>query len=197
MQAKFGNVEASFTKAADGSITATIDASNGALKADGTFKVLQTQPSIQADWKDVHFHFPAQLATPLMHMPNILPAGDVEGTLASMQWRDHWPKQLQGSINWRKAEISGAAQAALGDIEVSFSSVADGSIIGVLNDSGGAALKVDGTFKMTADDYDVEMILAARNGDARIGEALHHIGTLQPDGSSILKTQGKTKPLFK
>ena len=196
-QAKFGDVEASFTKAADGSITTAINASNGALKADGTFKVLQTQPSIQADWKDVHFHFPAQLATPLMHMPNILPAGDVEGALASMQWRDHWPKQLQGSINWRKAEISGAAQAALGDIEVSFSSVADGSIIGVLNDSGGAALKVDGTFKMTVDDYDVEMILAARNGDAQVGEALHHIGTLQADGSSVLKAQGKTPALFK
>jgi general secretion pathway protein N len=197
IQVKLGNVDATFTKAADGSITAAIDASSGALKADGTFKVLQTQPSIQADWKDVHFHFPAQLATPLMHVPNILPAGDIEGSLGSMQWRDHWPKQVQGKINWHKAEISGAAQATLGDIEVGFSSVADGSIIGVLNDSGSAPLKVDGTFKVTPDDYDVEMILAARNGDAQVGEALHHIGTLQPDGSSVLKTQGKTPALFR
>ena len=196
-QAKFGDVQASFTKAADGSITTAINASNDALKADGTFKVLQSQPSIQADWKDLHFHFPAQLATPLMHMPNILPTGDVEGTVAIMQWRDHWPKVVQGKLNWRQAEISGATHAQLGDLEVNFSNESDRSVIGVMNDGGSGTLKVDGTFKMTPDDYDIEMILAARNGDAQVREALHHVGTLQPDGSSVLKAQGKTPALFK
>lgn len=198
MAAKFGEVNATFTKAADGSITAAVDASNGNLKADGTFKVLQTQPSIAVDWHDVHFHFPAQFATPLMHVPNILPLGDIEGSLAAMQWREHWPKQLeQGKVSWRNAEISGAAHAVLGDLDVTFSSVADGSIIGVMNDSGSGALKVDGTFKLTPEDYDAEMLLSARNGDAHVADALHHIGTLQTDGSSILKTQGKTPALFK
>ena len=198
VQAKFGDIDATFTKAADGSITAAVNASNGVLKADGTFKVLQTQPSIQADWRDVHFHFPAQLATPMIHVANILPAGDIEGGFSRLQWRDHWPQQLQaGKVDWRKAEISGAAQASLGDVELSFSTENDRSIIGVMNDSGAGALKVDGTFKITPDDYDVEMILAARNGDAQVGEALHHIGTLQADGSSVLKTQGKTPTLFR
>jgi general secretion pathway protein N len=196
-QAQFGAVDAQFRKAADGSITSTISASNGALKADGTFKVLKTQPSIEADWKDVRFHFPAQLATPLMHMPNILPSGDVEGALTRMQWRDHWPKQIEGRLSWRKADISGATHAALGDIDVNFSSESERSIIGVMNDAGSATLKVDGTFKMTPEDYDVEMILAARNGDAQVSEALHHVGTLQPDGTSVLKAQGKTPALFK
>lgn len=195
-QAKFGDVAIDFSKAADGSITGSVNGSGGALKADGTFKVLQTQPSIQADWHDLRFAFPAQLATPLIHVPGILPAGSVEGNVAQMQWRDHWPKQLQGKINWRGAELAGATHATLGDIAVEFSTVADGSIIGVLNDSGGA-LKVDGTFKLTPADYDVEMILAARNASPQISDALRHVGTLQPDGSSVLKTQGKTAGLFK
>ncbi|MEP6939182.1 MAG: type II secretion system protein N [Rudaea sp.] len=195
-QARFGDVAIDFSKAADGSITGSVNGSDGALKADGTFKVLQTQPSIQADWHNLRFTFPAQLATPLIRVPGILPAGSIEGSVTQMQWREHWPKQLQGKINWRSAELAGAARASLGDIAVEFSTVADGSVIGVLNDSGGA-LKVDGTFKLTPVDYDVEMILAARSANPQITAALHRVGTQQPDGSSVLKTQGKTAGLFK
>lgn len=196
VQANFGDVDATFTKSADGSISALVNASNGALEAGGTFKILRTQPGIEADWHDVHFRFPAQLATPVIHSPGILPTGEVAGTISDMQWRDHWPKQLQGKLDWRKAGISAAKQAAFGDIEVTYGAESDSSIIGSMNDSGADALKVEGTFKLTPDTYSIEMILSARNGDAQAVDAVHRVGTLQPDGSSLLKKQGSTAALF-
>jgi hypothetical protein len=189
-----GDIEATFASVADGSIAGNLHNTAGKIQFSGTFKIAANR---DIDLTDLAFHFAAELATPLIHVPDINPSGDIDGKIAHVGLRGNlWPTAVQnGSIRWNKAAISGATQANLGNLEVAFSSDNDGNIIGATNDLGGP-LQVDGTFKVTKDAYEAEMLLTARNNDAQIVEALHHVGTLQPNGSSILQTRGPLPALF-
>jgi Type II secretion system (T2SS), protein N len=189
-----GDIEATFASVADGAIAGTLHNAAGKLQLSGNFKVAANR---DIELSDLAFHFAAELATPLIHVPDINPSGDIDGKITHVGLHGNlWPTALQnGNIRWNKAAISGATHADLGNLEVAFSSDADGNIIGATNDLGGP-LQVDGTFKVTKEAYEAEMLLTARNGDAQIVEALHHVGTLQPNGSSILQTKGPLPSLF-
>ena len=100
-----------------------------------------------------------------------------------------WPSAIAGKLVWHGITVSGARQAALGDMEWNLGTDPDGSIIGVLNDLGGP-LQINGTFKATRTSYDAAAQLSSR-GDATIRTALQKFGAPQPDGSTIVQTKGE------
>ena len=91
---------------------------------------------------------------------------------------------------WRNAAVAGAAQARLGELQAQFASAADGGIAGTLRDGGGP-LEARGTFNIALGRYSAQLRLAARDGDARVADALQYVGQPQPDGSRLLLIEGR------
>jgi hypothetical protein len=145
--------------------------------------------------RDASFQLPAHLAAPALDIPALQLLGDIDGKLTQARLRDAWLDDARGSLRWRNAAVAGAAQAQLGDIEATFSSTPDGAIAGVVHDLGGP-LQVDGTFKVSAGGFDADAVLAARDGNPQVAEALRYIGQVQADGSAHLVIHGKLFQLF-
>lgn len=146
--------------------------------ADGTIEV-----------RDADFHLPARMAAPALDIPALQLLGNIDGKLIRAHLRGVWLDDASGSLRWNNAAVAGAAQAQFGDLEATFSSVADGAIAGVAHDLGGP-LQLNGTFKVAAGSFDAEATLAARDGNAQVAEALRYIGQAQADGSSHLVIHG-------
>jgi general secretion pathway protein N len=95
-----------------------------------------------------------------------------------------------GTAYWRNAEVAGAAQARLGDLQATFAATAGGGIAGAVHDLGGP-LQASGTFSVDPDRYAAHARLAARGGNAQVAEALHYVGQPLPDGSRELEIRGR------
>jgi general secretion pathway protein N len=164
-----------------GAIAATTDAQR---MSDGTIELSAGT-----------FHFPATLAAPALDIPALNLLGDVEGKLDRARLQGVLLSAASGSMRWKNAAVSGAAQAQLGDLEATFASAADDAITGTAHDLGGP-LQLSGTFNVSAGSFDVDAHLAARDGNAQVAEALHYIGQPDADGTSHLVIHGQLFKLF-
>ena len=145
--------------------------------------------------RETTFRVPARMAEPALDIPALQFLGAIDGTLAEARLRGAWLEQARGTLRWNDAAVAGAAQAQLGTLEATFSSTPDGAIAGVAHDTGGP-LALNGTFKVSAGSFDADAILAARDGNPQVAEALRYIGQLQPDGGSHLIVHGQLFKLF-
>lgn len=141
------------------------------------------------------FHFPASLAAPALDIPALNLLGDIDGKLDSGRLQGVLLTNASGTMRWNRAAVSGAAQAQLGDLDAAFASAADGSIHGTAHDLGGP-LQLNGTFNVSAGNFDVDAHLAARDGNPQVAEALHYIGQPDADGTSHLIIRGQLFKLF-
>ena len=145
--------------------------------------------------RDANIHAPARLAAPALDIPALQLLGDLDIAIANARLRGPWPESANGTARWRNAAVAGAAQAELGDLEATFASAADGSIGGAVRDLGGP-LQLSGTLRVNAGSYDADATLRARDGNARVNEALRYIGEPQADGSSHLVIHGQLFKVF-
>jgi general secretion pathway protein N len=152
--------------------------------SDGTISVRETT-----------FRVPARFAAPALDIPSLELLGHIDGKLTEARLHGAWVQQASGTLLWNDAAVAGAAQAQLGAIEATFSSAPDGSISGVAHDLGGP-LQLNGTFKVTAGNFDADANLAARDGNPQVVEALRYIGEAQADGTSHLIIHGQLFKLF-
>jgi general secretion pathway protein N len=141
------------------------------------------------------FRFPANMAAPALDIPALQLLGSVDGTLSEAHLRGFWVSEAAGTLHWNGAAVAGAAQAQFGDLEATFSSAPDGSISGVAHDLGGP-LQLNGTFKVSAGNFEADANLAARDGNPQVIEALHYIGEPAADGTSHLIIRGQLFKLF-
>ena len=149
----------------------------------------------QVSFRDVVVHMPARVAAPVLAIPALELLGTIEIDVAHARLRGLWLDEANGTAFWREAGVTGAAQARLGDLQLTFASSAGGAITGVVHDLGGP-LQADGTFTASLGRYDAQVRLAARDGDARVAEALQFVGQPQPDGSRQLLIEGRQLGLF-
>ena len=145
--------------------------------------------------RDATFRMPASMAAPALDIPALQLLGNIDGKLAQAQLRGVEVSNASGSLRWNNAAVAGAAQAQLGDLEATFSSTPDGAIAGVAHDLGGP-LQLNGTIKVAVGSFDVDAILAARDGNPQVLEALRYIGEPQADGTSHLVIHGQLFKLF-
>jgi|SRR6185312_13778789 len=157
--------------------------------------IVQRTPDGTISVREATFRVPARMAEPALDIPALQFLGTIDGTLAEARLHGVWVEQASGTLKWNDAAVAGAAQAQFGTLEATFSSAPDGSIAGVAHDTGGP-LQLNGTFKVSAGSFDADAILASRDGNPQVNEALHYIGQLQADGSSHLIVHGQLFKLF-
>jgi general secretion pathway protein N len=136
----------------------------------------------------------AERMQPALDIPALNLRGTVEIALDEAEVVNGFPRRLQGSALWRNAAVDGAAAAQFGDLSAEFNTGADGALIGTVADQGGP-LMLDGQFRLAFTGFEAEALLAARDGNPQVQEALQHIGEPQADGSSILQIRGQLLPL--
>ncbi|MGH8042681.1 MAG: type II secretion system protein N [Rudaea sp.] len=142
-----------------------------------------------------NLHLPASLTAPALDIPMLQLLGQIDIDITQLRVRGAWPLAAQGEIRWHNAAVAGAAQAQLGDLQAQFASAADGAIAGTVRDLGGP-LKLDGAFRLSAGSYDARVILAARDGNPQVLDALRYIGQPQGDGTSLLLIHGQMFALW-
>lgn len=173
-------------------VMAHVRLSGAEITANGT---IDRTPDSTLSVREVTFRVPARLAEPALDIPALQFLGNIDGTLAEARLHGAWVEQASGTLRWNDAAVAGAAQAQLGALEATFSSAPDGAIAGVAHDTGGP-LELNGTFKVSAGSFDADAILAARDGNPQVTEALRYIGQLQADGKSHLIVHGQLFKLF-
>jgi hypothetical protein len=141
------------------------------------------------------FHFPASLASPALDIPQLNLLGDIDGAIDHAQVNGVLLTNANGTLHWKNAAVSGAAQAQLGDLEADFLSDANGAIQGTARDLGGP-LKLDGTFTVGGGNFNVDAHLAPRDGNAQVAEALRYIGQPEAHGGSHLIISGQLFKVF-
>ncbi len=176
----------------DGIVDTHLNLDGGAVAADADTQRSQTG---EISISNGTFRFPASLASPALDIPQLNLLGDIEGKLDRAQLNGILLTNASGTLHWKNAAVSGAAQAALGDLEANFSSDAAGVIHGTAHDLGGP-LQLDGTFNVGGGNFDVDAHLAARDGNAQVAEALRFIGQPDADGTSHLIIRGQLFKLF-
>ncbi len=144
--------------------------------------------------RDAKLAFGAARLQPALDIPALNLHGTIEVELRQAELVDSFPRRLDGRATWRGAAVDGAAAAQLGDLIAEFQTAADGSLVGTVFDNGGP-LALDGQFKLGFAGYEAEAVLAARDGNPQVREALRHVGQIQPDGSAILEIRGRMLPL--
>lgn len=146
-------------------------------------------------FSDATFSMPASMVAPALDIPSLVLLGEIRGQVKHARLHEAWVDQAAGSVRWQSAAVTGAAQAQFGDLEATFSSTARGGIRGTAHDLGGP-LKLSGTFTVDAGQFDVDAVLAARDGNPQVLEALRYVGQPQADGSSHLLIHGRLFKLF-
>jgi general secretion pathway protein N len=141
------------------------------------------------------FRFPASLAAPALDIPQLNLLGDIDGKLDHAQLNGVLLTNAGGSLRWKNAAVSGAAQATLGDLEATFSSDDTGLIHGTAHDLGGP-MQLNATFNVGGGNFDVDAHLAARDGNPQVAEALRFIGQPEADGGSHLIIRGQLFKVF-
>ncbi len=136
----------------------------------------------------------AQKLQPALDIPALELRGRVDLAIAEAELVAGIPRQLRGEAHWRNAAVAGAAEALLGDLRAEFMTATDGAIIGTVEDLGGP-LALDGQFRAALTGYEATAVLAARDGNPQVVEALRYVGELQPDGTSLLVIGGRFLPL--
>ena len=149
----------------------------------------------RVEFDDAAVTIPARLAAPVFAVPALQPLGTIEIDLAHAHVVGAWLDEVTGHARWRDAAVSGAAQAAIGDLQATFASSDTGAIGGTITDSGGP-LQVNGTFTTSLGRYAAQVRLAPRGDNPQLAEALQYVGQPQADGSRELLIEGRQLQWF-
>jgi general secretion pathway protein N len=142
-------------------------------------------PRLQVD-------LPARLAEPALDIPALVMQGVIEIELRDVELSRFGLERARGRLMWRDASVSGAAEALLGDLYAEVEAPSLGLIEGRLYDGGGP-LSLDGWFRLRVTTFQAEVRLAAREGHPQVLEALQYAGEPQPDGSVLLRVEGRAR----
>lgn len=154
----------------------------------------QIRGPLSASLSAMEFVLPAEKLNPALDIPGLIPIGKLQVKLSEAIIDRGFPKRVTGELIWRDAAVAGEASAAFGDLRAEFTTLKDGEISGVLSDMGGN-LSLEGTFSASFSGYELEALIAARDGNPQVIKALGWIGEQQADGSSVLKVTGRFLPL--
>lgn len=138
---------------------------------------------------------PASVLGPALDIPSLVLLGDLDLALDAMELRAGMLQTARGTLTWRHAGVSGAAEARFSDIVVHFTSPRDGVIEGRISDSGGA-LSADGTLVIERERFRAEVRLGVRGDNPQLAEALMFVGERTPDGGSLLRVEGTLRRMF-
>jgi hypothetical protein len=174
-------------------VVARVGLAGGALVLDGDV-TRDADGSVLV--QNATFALPAETAAPALDIPALKLHGRIEGRIDEARLAKGWVSGARGSARWREAAVSGQAEASLGELLAEFTSQPDGSIAGTVKDDGSSNLEVAGQFVIDSGQFSATARLVARNGDTQVAEALRYVGEPQPDGSSLLKINGKLFKLF-
>ena len=175
-----------------GEAIAQLSLSGDGLAATGT---VSRAADGQISFRDAVVRMPARTAAPVLATPALDLLGTIEIDVTRARVRGAWLDEATGVAYWRDAAVIGAAQARLGDLQVTFASATDGRIAGAIRDLGGP-LQAQGTFSASLGRYAARVQLAARDNDAHVAEALQYVGQPQPDGSRLLEIEGRQLGVF-
>ena len=142
-----------------------------------------------------HARMPAALLSPALDIPSLVLVGDLDLQLDALEIRAGSVQSANGTLVWRNAGVSGAAEARFSDVSVTFTSPRDGVIEGKVSDGGGS-LAASGDIHIEAERFSAEVKLGVRGDDPQLAEALLYVGERLPDGSSLLRVQGTMRRLF-
>lgn len=173
-----------------GTVAATLEL-EGAQGIAGSGRLRSTANTTRLE--DVDLQLPASLLAPALDLPALKLRGRVQLRLDHAELRDGLPVALRGSARWEDAVVAGAAAAELGTLQLDFAPVPGGGIQGTLSDAGGP-LSARGSFSVSMAGYDVEAVLAPRDGNPQVREALAWVGQPQADGSVLLRIEGRFLP---
>lgn len=154
---------------------------------------LSVRGRVERRWSSWHLHaieaeLPVQWLEPVLASRALRPQGELHLRVDEAQLDGGRLQSLRGELLWLQAAVSGAAVAALGDLQARFAGREDGRIEGQASDRDGP-LSLRGGFVLDASGYRAELHLAAR--DPRIEPALRWLGQPQEDGSRLLILYGK------
>ncbi len=122
------------------------------------------------------------------------PGGVLELDVADVVFSETGAIEAQGRIVWREAELRGAIQESLGNIEIRISeAAADGEAINLAVESlAPSPIQLRGLVVMNAERYEADLWFKAAPGRSDLTASLAAIGDLQPDGQVRLKVGGST-----
>jgi hypothetical protein len=122
------------------------------------------------------------------------PVGVLEMNLSDVVLTGSGGLQAQGQIVWRAAELRGAIQETLGDIEILIDDEEGNAeeINLTVRSLSPASIQVRGSIVLNAVRYDADLWLRAAPGRTDLTSSLAAIGELQPDGQVRLQLGGST-----
>ncbi|HRG15383.1 MAG TPA: type II secretion system protein N [Pseudomonadota bacterium] len=138
---------------------------------------------------------PASVLTPALDIPSLVLLGDLDLDVDALELRAGMLQTATGTLTWRHAGVSGAAEARFSDIIVRFNSPRDGVIEGQVSDGGGA-LSATGRILIERERFNAEVKLGVRGDNPQLAEALLYVGERTPDGGSLLRVEGTLRKLF-
>ena len=138
---------------------------------------------------------PASILGPALDIPSLVLLGDIDVKLDALELRAGMVQTASGTLTWRNAGVSGAAEARFSDLVVHFASPRDGLIEGEIGDSGGA-LRASGRVVIERERFNAEIRLGVRGDNPQLAEALMYVGERTPDGGSLLRVEGTLRRLF-
>jgi general secretion pathway protein N len=139
--------------------------------------------------------FPASLLAPVLDIPSLVLLGTVEIDMQDVVIDAGIIRSAIGTLTWSDVGVSGAAEARLGKLIVSFAPRVDGVVEGLVHDDGGP-LQATGSVELRGLEFKADIKLNARAGHDQIREALLYIGERSPDGGSVLRVEGYINKLF-
>ena len=122
------------------------------------------------------------------------PGGVLELDVSDVVFAGLGAMQARGRMIWREAELRGAIQESLGDIEILINE-AEVGVEGIhlaVESLTPAPIQVRGSIAMNADRYDADLWFRTAPGRSDLTASLAAIGDLQPDGQVRLKLGGST-----
>ena len=146
--------------------------------------------------RDLRFRLPASLAQPAFDVPALQLLGNISGVVSQAQWNNGRMLGAVGNARWSEVGVTGQVEGRFADVVAEFSSKPDGSIGGIVHDSGQGNLEVNGVFDIKDNLFTAEAKLSARNNDPAVQEMLRYVGQPQPDGSSHYLLSGQLLKLF-
>jgi general secretion pathway protein N len=138
---------------------------------------------------------PASVLAPALDIPSLALLGDLALDVDALELRAGMLQGASGTLAWRNAGVSGAAEARFSDILVRFTSPRDGVIEGEVSDGGGG-LSASGRILIERERFQAEVKLGVRGDNPQLAEALMYVGERTPDGGSLLRVEGTLRRLF-
>ena len=172
-----------------GEVRANVNIDGPLLQAQGMVSRL---PDGRIDIRDAHAQSAAEPLRQALGLGALRPLGTLTADVREASIRNAWFETLDAVTDWREAGFAGAAQVHFGDIHTDFMLDDQHRVLGDILDNGNGPLDVQGEFQAEPAGYLLNVRLAARHADDwQTQEALQQLGQRQPDGSVLLRVEGR------